>query len=312
MQIVNKFGKDNLATVFIGKTKPGNLVEFVESVQPPIPRDKKWVLIISILNGCPVGCPMCDAGGWYQGKLSKDEILEQIDYLVTNRFPDRNIPINKFKIQFARMGEPAFNLAVIDILNALPEIYHAPGLLPSISTVAPVGCDKFFAKLLISKNKYYAYGKFQLQFSLHSSDENLRDKIIPIKKWGFTKIAEYGKSFYASHDKKISLNFALAKDAILDPEIIRKYFDPEIFLIKITPVNPTLNAKKHNIQSYLVKDRTEDQLNIIEQLQTLGFEVIVSIGELEENKIGSNCGQYIHAMNSSVQTNHTTLDQDDP
>jgi len=29
------------------------------------------------------------------------------------------------------------------------------------------------------------------------------------------------------------------------------------------------------------------------QLRGTGYEVIVSVGELEENKIGSNCGQYL-------------------
>ncbi len=296
MHIINKVGDDNIATVYIGKTKNGNLVEFVESVQPPIPREQKWVLIISIMNGCPVGCPICDAGSWYKGKLTKDEILEQIDYLVTSRFPGRKIPINKFKIQFARMGDPAFNPAVIDILNEFPQLYYAPGFLPSVSTVAPLGCDKFFNRLLDTKNKYYANGKFQLQFSIHTSDEKLRDKIIPAKKWDFKKIAEYGKVFHTPGDKKISLNFALAKDVALDPKIIREYFNPEIFLIKITPINPTINSMKNNIKSYFIKDASEDKLNIIPQLQALDFEVILSIGELQENKIGSNCGQYVTAV----------------
>jgi 23S rRNA (adenine2503-C2)-methyltransferase len=32
---------------------------------------------------------------------------------------------------------------------------------------------------------------------------------------------------------------------------------------------------------------------IIALLSEVGYEVLVSIGELEENHIGSNCGQYI-------------------
>jgi 23S rRNA (adenine2503-C2)-methyltransferase len=32
---------------------------------------------------------------------------------------------------------------------------------------------------------------------------------------------------------------------------------------------------------------------LISAFRREGFEVILSIGELEENKIGSNCGQYI-------------------
>jgi 23S rRNA (adenine2503-C2)-methyltransferase len=38
----------------------------------------------------------------------------------------------------------------------------------------------------------------------------------------------------------------------------------------------------------------------MEELKKSGFEIILSIGEPEENKIGSNCGQYIrkHIFNT--------------
>lgn len=293
MQIIGKVGNDDIATVYIAKIRDDDLIEFVESVQPPIPRQEKWVLIVSTLLGCNVGCTMCDAGGWYKGKLSAQEILQQIDYLVSHRFPDRRIPIQKFKIQFARMGEPAFNPAVLEVLQQLPTIYHAPGLLPSLSTIAPRGCDDFFAGLLTIKNQYYAAGRFQLQFSIHSTDPKVRDNMIPVKKWSFTEIAAYGEKFHTEQDKKISLNFALAKDAPFDPKVLKQYFDPAIFLIKLTPINPTLNAAEHHLDSYFVSSATDDNLHIVTQLENLGYEVIVSIGELEENKIGSNCGQYI-------------------
>lgn len=292
MKIIEQVGND-IATVYVGETSKGNLLEFVESTQPPIPREKKWVLLVSVLQGCVVGCPMCDAGGWYKGGLSREEIFEQIDHVVGKRFPDKKIPIEKFKIQFARMGDPALNSEVLDVLRDFPKIYSAPGLLPSVSTVAPYSCEGFLEKLLEIKTKYYSNNNFQLQFSIHTTDLELRDKLIPVKKWGFEEIAEYGKRFKTSNDKKITLNFALAQNCPLDANILRKHFDPEIFLIKITPVNPTINAKKNNIKSYLVESETEDKLNIIGKLRTAGFKVLVSIGELEENKIGSNCGQYL-------------------
>ena len=72
MRIIGKTGREDIALVYLAETKEGKLVEFVESVQPPIPRDEKWVLIVSTLYGCPVGCLFCDAGGWYDGKLSKE------------------------------------------------------------------------------------------------------------------------------------------------------------------------------------------------------------------------------------------------
>lgn len=290
MRIIGKTGKEDIATVYIGELKNGKKIEFVESVQPPIPRNKKWVLIVSTLCGCPVGCRFCDAGGYYQGKLTKEEIITQIDYLVKNRFLDRKVPVEKFKIQFARMGEPAFNENVLDVLVELPNLYDAPGLIPSISTIAPEGTDNFFKKLIRIKNRHYKK-RFQFQFSIHTTDLNLRDWLVPTKKWNFEKMAQYGKLFYEKGDRKIALNFALADGMPVDAGVLSNYFDPERFLIKITPVNPTYQAVKNKISSYVRPDKAA--YPVIDELQKAGYEVILSIGEWEENLIGSNCGQYI-------------------
>ena len=82
-------GSDEVAKVYIAEADGDRHVEFVESVEPPLPREKKWVLIVSTLFGCPGGCRFCDAGGSYGGKLSVDEILFQIDYMIDRRYPDR-------------------------------------------------------------------------------------------------------------------------------------------------------------------------------------------------------------------------------
>ena len=103
MKIVSKTGNEDIATVYVADMGNGRMVEFVESVQPPIPREKKWVLIVSTMLGCPVGCRMCDAGGDYRGKLTADEILAQIDFLVGSRFADGNVPVEKFKIQVEKL-----------------------------------------------------------------------------------------------------------------------------------------------------------------------------------------------------------------
>lgn len=293
MNVIAFVEKKNLATVYIGKTKEGKVIEFVESIQPPIPREKKWVLIVSVSFGCPVKCLMCDAGGNYQGQLSKEEIIEQIDYIISNRFPGRVVPIPKFKIQFARMGEPAFNENVVSILEELPLRYDAPGLLPCISTIAPLGTDRFFERLLQMKREKYSGGHFQLQFSIHTTDEKLRDELIPIKKWSFERIADYGKQFYGKGDRKITLNFAMGKGIPVVPKILYNYFSSDKFLIKITPINPTYGAVKNKLVSYIEPHNEQKRYSIIEDLKSLGYDVLLSIGELEENQIGSNCGQYI-------------------
>jgi 23S rRNA (adenine2503-C2)-methyltransferase len=295
MKIKAAAGHPEIATVYLAEMTDGKYVEFVESVQPPIPKDKKWVMIVSTLYGCPVGCPICDAGNWYEGKLSCRDILDQIDYMVDASYPDRRIPANKFKIQFARMGEPSFNPNVLDVLEILPHRYHAPGLMPSLSTIAPSGSEAFFEKLLEIKDRYYSNGRFQLQFSIHSTDPAKRDLLLPVKKWDFEKIARYGRRFYRSgpHNRKITLNFALAKDSVISVEHLKDYFDPSVFLIKITPVNPTVTAQQNRILNHVKGDTPGEEPHIAQTLRSAGYDVIVSIGEWEENKIGSNCGQYI-------------------
>jgi len=286
-------GSDQIAMVYIADFGQGRAVEFVESIQLPLPREKKWVLMVSTLFGCPVKCRMCDAGGAYLGKLTSEEILTQIDYLVQKRFPGGIIPVEKFKIQFARMGEPSFNSSVLDVLTELPNRYHAAGLIPSLSTIAPRGVDRFFDTLIEIKERLYPNGQFQFQYSLHTTDESLRDQLIPVKKWTFAQMAEYGNRFYRPGDRKLTLNFALAKGMPIAPEVLSRYFDPDKYLVKITPLNPTCQAVKNGLSSYLDPYGKKGDHEIVRLLADWGYEVIVAIGEAEENQIGSNCGQYL-------------------
>jgi 23S rRNA (adenine2503-C2)-methyltransferase len=251
--------------------------------------------------GCPIGCSMCDAGGHYQGKPSKDQILAQIDFLVNKRYPDKVIPAKQFKIQFARMGEPTLNPNVLDVLDELPGRYTAPGLMPSLSTVAPKGCEEFLERLLQIKHANYSGGHFQFQFSIHTTDKSLRDQMIPVKKWSFAEMEAYGERFYAPGDRKITLNFALANNMPVETSVLLRYFNPDKFLIKITPLNPTYRAVENNLSSYIDPQVEQNGYEIVEALKQAGYQVIVSIGEVEENLIGSNCGQYIKRHLAATQ-----------
>jgi 23S rRNA (adenine2503-C2)-methyltransferase len=310
VKVIASTGREDIAIVYIVELSEGRLVECVESVQPPIPREEKWVLLVSTLFGCPIGCAMCDAGGSYRGKPNAEEIFSQIDFMVRKRYPDGCIPTHQFKIQFARMGEPALNPAVLEVLTRLPGCYHAPGLMPSISTVAPRGSNDFFERLLEIKNEYYGDGHFQFQFSLHTTDAKLRDILIPIKKWSFAEMAEYGERFYAPGDRKITLNFALAHEAPIEPDMLLAYFSPDKFLIKITPLNPTYRAAQSQLTSHIDPFQPDKSYVVVDGLQAAGYEVIVSIGEKEENQIGSNCGQYLRthlAASQKIEAGYTYL-----
>ena len=293
MKILAKTGNSDLATVYMADMGSGRLIEFVEACQPPYSRAERWILMVSTLYGCPVKCLFCDAGGGYRGKPSAEEILMQIDTMVDEWFPDGIIPASKFKIQFARMGEPSLNMAVLEALEELPRRYHTVGLMPSVSTIAPLGTDAFFERLIDVKNRLYADGRFQFQYSIHTTDTALRDKLIPVRKWDFARMAAYGEKFYRAGDRKITLNFALAADSPIEASVLTQYFDPARYLVKLTPINPTSRAMQNNLASRIDPSRPETAASVTRSLTEAGYDVIVSIGEAEENEIGSNCGQYV-------------------
>jgi 23S rRNA (adenine2503-C2)-methyltransferase len=190
------------------------------------------------------------------------------------------------------MGEPSFNPNVLDVLKDMPNRYKIAGIMPSISTIAPTSAGKFFDELAVIKNRYYKNGNFQLQFSIHTTDAKKRDWLIPVKKWNFSEIADYGEKFYTKGDRKITLNFALAVNMPFEPKVLARCFSPKKFLIKITPLNPTCQARANNLESF-VDSKGNKLIDIRGELEKLGFETIISIGELEENEIGTNCGQFV-------------------
>jgi 23S rRNA (adenine2503-C2)-methyltransferase len=293
MKLIAKTGNSNLATVYMADMGDGRLIEFVEACQPPYGRGERWILMVSTLFGCPVKCLFCDAGGGYRGKPTAEEILQQIDYMVNEWFPDGVVTASKFKIQFARMGEPSLNMAVLDALEMLPLRYGTSSVMPSISTIAPLGTDAFFERLIDVKDRLYSGGRFQFQYSIHTTDVALRDKLIPVRKWDFARMAAYGGQFHKAGDRKITLNFALTENSPIEADVLARHFDPARYLVKLTPVNPTSRATSNNLASHIDPNRPETAEAITRPLLEAGYDVIVSIGEVEENEIGSNCGQYV-------------------
>jgi 23S rRNA (adenine2503-C2)-methyltransferase len=165
--------------------------------------------------------------------------------------------------------------------------------MPSLSSIAPHGTDRFFDRLIEIKDRLYGRGRFQLQFSVHTTDQDRRDQLLPVRKWSFERIASYGMRFWKAEDRKITLNFALARGVAADPQVLLRFFDPARYLIKITPLNPTCRAMEHGLVSLIDPARPGEEQVVVERMAQAGYEVIVSIGEQEENLIGSNCGQYV-------------------
>jgi 23S rRNA (adenine2503-C2)-methyltransferase len=160
--------------------------------------------------------------------------------------------------------------------------------------VAPKGTDAFFDRLIDIRDAFY-HGKFQLQFSIHSTDEGVRDRIIPVPKWSLEEISDYGGRFFREGERKITLNFILAAGYAIDPKRLRSIFSPEMFFVKLTPLNPTSKGANRGLVCAAGNDCLQNKAEpeIAGRLRAEGFDVLWSVGDLGENLIGSNCGQYL-------------------
>jgi 23S rRNA (adenine2503-C2)-methyltransferase len=298
-RLLSMSGKDELALVYAlqlgGSDDDRFAVETVDSVDPRYPRREKTVIILSTQFGCPVGCPMCDAGGSYAGNLTAEQMLEQVRFVVSRR--PEILESRKLKVHFARMGEPALNgRAVLRALERLQGALPAPGLMPCVATVAPASAAvSFIEELTWLKRRLYRGGRFQLQLSVNSTDPDVRERLIPIPHLDLDQLARLGRRFFEPGDRKIALNFALARGVPLDADALERHFDPACFMVKLTPVNPTARSRSSGLDTVLSAEEPEAAEKLVARLTAVGFDVVVSIGEAEEIAIGSNCGQLVRA-----------------
>ena len=150
------------------------------------------------------------------------------------------------------------------------------------------GRELWFEALLALKNECYA-GRFQLQFSLNTSDEASRGALIPVRLLPFAWINAYAARFHRPGERKVALNFALAAGLPVDPEVLAAQFDPAHCLLKLTPLNPTEEGRRYGLGSLSRREIA----TLAEGLVAQGFEVVLSLGDTREDAIGSNCGQSV-------------------
>lgn len=292
MRVVECAGSASLAQVFVVEFRddPRYRVECVGAIDPALSRRDKLVFVVSSQFGCPVGCAMCDAGTWFVGNLTQAEIEAQIMLLVAAWSGDDTAFCRKLKVQFARMGEPSLNPAVLDAIEYLPSLLPGTQLVPCIATTAPRAASAWFERL-IELRRSFGPDSFQLQFSVQSTDESLRDRMIPVGKWSLQEIAAYSRRFVREGDRKVTLNAALARGIPFDPEVIARVFDPRFCLVKLTPLNPTLSTAMASLHSGMETGLEPEVTVLARKLESFGFRCILSIGDPEESRMGTSCGQ---------------------
>jgi 23S rRNA (adenine2503-C2)-methyltransferase len=245
--------------------------------------EDRTVICCSTQSGCPIGCRFCGAGDNFVRSLTSEEIVAQVDYL----FQDKGIDITKVQkcqIMFMSMGEPMLNLK--NLVPAIRELHKKyPGFALLVSTSAPnVGDDAWdtFHNLAVE------VPTVGLQFSVHESTDEARDKLIPFKKkLDLEGIEEEGFNFYMETSRQPFFNYCAheGNTSQSDADRLAKLFDPLIW-------QATISVVCERDESIAAANARQRQLaaDFMAKLAEKGFSTRC-FDPAGQDDIGGGCGQ---------------------
>ena len=262
-------------------TKPDAVVESVLYRYPTY--EERTVICCSTQSGCPVGCRFCGTGDYFVRNLTTEEIVSQVDHCIEQTRIDSDF-IMKLQIMFMSMGEPLLNLkALIPAIEILNEKYPQAALL--ISTSGPDIGDDGWNRLIDLSMRIPKVG---LQFSVHESTDDARNKLIPFKKkLDLAGIAREGTTWSYNTRRPAFFNYCAHENNSTDADAdrLRDLFDPKYFNATVSVIcerNEGLPAT-NDFQRQLAIDFSE-------KLVIRGFDVRV-FDPAGQDTIGGGCGQ---------------------
>lgn len=258
-----------------------------------LPLEQKWVITISTQYGCSMGCTYCDVPKVGPGKNATfNDLIKQV--LTGIKLHPEVEFTKRLNIHFARMGEPTWNPNVLDATKWFkthidPE-YH---IHPVVSTMMPRRNEwlkTFIHTWMRMKNRLLG-GEAGLQISINSTNEKERDIMFNGNAHTLEDIAKIMDGIIPS-GRKITLNFAIAEWEI-DPTILLKYFDPDNYVIKITPMHKTATAEVNDIKTIGDYTTYHPYEAYEESLKKAGYDVLVFIASEYEDLGRITCGNAI-------------------
>ena len=283
------YGKEaNMFARFLGLNNRIDAVTHKEM----LPLEEKWVITISTQYGCSMGCTFCDVPKVGPGvNIKYEDLLNQVKF--AREFHPEVSEGKRLNIHFARMGEPTWNKDVLAATYMLRQDYRKQFEVvhPVVSTMMPrhnKNLFEFLRNWMFLKNEYY-HGEAGLQLSINSTCEHQRAVMFNHNQMNLQDISwmmEQVNCCSLLNGRKITLNFALGNYEI-DAQRLKELFDPDLFLVKLTPMHIT-NAVKENGVKWV-----QDPYPVEEELHSAGFDVIIFIPSEEEDKGRITCGNAI-------------------
>lgn len=295
---IGDYGKDkNVKAEFLGFNKEINGVANGNIM----PLSEKWVVTLSTQYGCPMDCVFCDCPKiGFKGNASFDDMKQQL-YNALRLYPDVNYA-GRLNVHFARMGEPAYNaenifdfcewmyknkMEIFRDTNVMIDVLH-----PVFTTSCPSNVDLKW--ILIEwcyeiKNGLYN-GCAGLQLSINSTNEQQRQEMFNNRVVTLEELSEICKMLPYPIGRKYCLNFAYATGYETDGEKLAKLFDPDKFMVKITPIHNNVSCKENNIETIDGYHSYAPYRDAEKSFKDAGFDVLVFIPSMDEEDSLITCG----------------------
>ena len=259
-------------------TKPDAVVESVLYRYPTYA--ERTVICCSTQSGCPVGCRFCGAGDYFVRNLTADEIVAQVAHSISETGIEP-AQMERLQVMFMSMGEPMLNLK--GLIPALRQLHHMmPNARLLISTSGP---DVDYQPLFDVAREIETIG---LQFSVHESTDDARDKLVPFKKkLTLNGIRQAGNQFRDLTGRKAFFNYCAhdANNSFDDAGRLRALFHPRDWCATVSVIcerNDGLPATNDHQRDLAVQ--------FSHKLVALGYDTRV-FDPAGQDTIGGGCGQ---------------------
>lgn len=238
-------------------------------------------ICVSTQVGCKMGCKFCASTGIkFARDLTSGEIVEQI--LAVER--DENIKISN--VVFMGIGEPLDNFE--NVVNAIGILNNQKGLNIgarhiSISTSGLV--PKIYE--LADKNL-----QCTLSISLHATNDEKRSEMMPVnKKYNIEELIKACKYYISKTNRRISFEYALAKDNndnLEDAKKLVKLLKGMICHVNLIPINKIENgnyAKSTNENIIKFRDYLNSKGIVATIRRELGSDIDAACGQLRKKNL---------------------------
>lgn len=184
------------------KAADGELVETVGMAYAD-----RFSCCVSTQVGCAIGCLFCATGaGGFKRNLSADEIVDQVltvgEYAVSQRLLGSEGRVSH--VVFMGMGEPLMNYDAT--LKAVHLLNTEMGMGMRNLTVSTIGYVPGIYKLGAE------HLQLTLAISLHSSDDELRKKLIPgMSRYKLPEIIGAAREFVKETGRRVTFEYCLLK-----------------------------------------------------------------------------------------------------